>query len=1028
MEQNIILCKASAGSGKTFMLVKEFLKSALIAPYSYKNILAITFTNKATAEMKERILDTLKVLSISNSSPMYEVLVNELPAHINIQKQAQIVLKNILHDYQHFSVMTIDSFFLQLLRSFARELSLPPSMNVMLNLDVVIKQCIESLYDDYGKNDFASRWMRAFVEDKMAQEKKWKINNEIKKLAQELFKEINIDNINSLDEAIHDKIIQHCNATIQSFRNHLKELAQKIKDLIAAEGFESDVTSAYKSFLKKIFTENLVDVNASMSKILNEEQNIYPQKASANTKVALQNLWDTQLKKLTLQIIDYDDKERLLFNSANLVKENFHSYILLYALIEKIQNYRKEEEAILISDLNNFIASLIHSDAVTFIYEKVGLRYNTILMDEFQDTSTLQWNNVLPLLLELLAQDNGKILIVGDAKQSIYRWRGGNLQLILKNVKKDLKPFSNLQLKESILDTNWRSLPKIVAFNNFVFGQNTTQLGLTEEIKNVFEDATQKAASKANDQGWVTMQYYEKPDRKHSVEDKQRIAQDELQQILNYISIAIEDGYNYADIAILVKKNKVGIEIATFLRQNNIDIVSSEVLEFLSHPIIDMLLEACRHILDPNDDLTYLKCVKKIAHILKITQPLDVLLENKDKIEKILHRNALEEGLNMPLENLFYFILKKIGYTDAIDDFLVQFIDLVKQYNLKSIEELLLFMEEEGIKKSAQINNPNAVQILTIHKSKGLEFPIVIVPKIDWSFVDYSTDFKPKYLWLKTDISPYNDLNLFPLEFKAIMEKSIYSEAYNKEFEAQHIDIMNLLYVAFTRAVDRLHILLPKTKGEGEIKSANKLISSILKPDSFDSIDNEILQFGGRTPKNTRDKGHEILQNFPIVVNIPTDNNAFALRGNELITKEKNLGNVVHHLLYNFEKLYDNQSVTNILNDLNIPLDEHIFFIEKTKKILNQEQIASWYKEGIVCAEKEIIYKGKIIRPDVFIVFSDKIIVLDYKTGVYENSNKVQLLEYKAVIGQVFNLPVQAYLVYIREDIELLKIDSNDSN
>ncbi len=239
---------------------------------------------------------------------------------------------------------------------------------------------------------------------------------------------------------------------------------------------------------------------------------------------------------------------------------------------------------------------------------------------------------------------------------------------------------------------------------------------------------------------------------------------------------------------------------------------------------------------------------------------------------------------------------------------------------------------------------------------------------------------------------------------------------------------MNLLYVAFTRAVDRLHILLPKTKGEGEIKSANKLISSILKPDFFDSIDNEILQFGGRTPKNTRDKGHEILQNFPIVVNIPTDNNAFALRGNELITKEKNLGNVVHHLLYNFEKLYDSQSVTNILNNLNIPLDEQIFFIEKTKKILNQEQIASWYKEGIVCAEKEITYKGKIIRPDVFIIFSDNIIVLDYKTGVYENSNKVQLLEYKAVIGQVFNLPVQAYLVYIREDIELLKIDSNDSN
>ena len=1019
MSKNILLYRASAGSGKTFTLVYEYLKSALIQPQRYKNILAITFTNKATAEMKERIIRYLRLLGNGEATDMLPLLKENLPKHINIEKSATELLTFILHDYSNFSVMTIDSFFSMLLKSFAYELQLPPDMNILLHQQTALEYSVEQVLADYTSNKFTGQWLLEFVETKMSDGKKWKIQQDIKALARELLKN-NLSFADERDDEYLRMLIKHCHEVISTYDYTLANLAEECLVAIYNSGYTDCFNKNLISFLKKIKDKN-IDINATITKIIQGEVPVLKM-ADKNSKQGAIAIWHSHIQSIFFSIIDFYNKYSKAYHTAILIKKNFYSYILLRDIHTKLQEFRSKEDLILIHDINILISQLVKTDSVPFIYEKAGIRYDTILIDEFQDTSDVQWQNMLPLLWELLAKGGDKILVVGDAKQSIYRWRGGNLDLIQQNVYSDLLPYSEKQLSDLSLDTNYRSHEAIIDFNNLIFTHAIEFLPpYSGKINQVYAQPSQRCKPSHRNKGWVTIDFFTSWKNKNNLDLDERAAlqKEHRDLIIQHITEAIEDGYTYGDMAILLKKNSEATELANFLKSQRIPVISSDALLFAENPLISGLIAACYYIQQPHEALYYYSFLKKIVDIMQLPYTVQELIFREEIRKQILSVGSLPSLQFMPLYDVFLYLLKHI-FTIGIDDMTAQFLDIIQQRRIKSIEDFFQFWDDEGHTLSANSSRSNAIQILTIHKSKGLEFPIVILPNLEWKFNELSSYNKKTFLWLSTDEEPYARLKSYPVEYLSILEDSIYQEDYSVEAEARQLDVLNTLYVALTRAAHRLHLLLPHQEKLGEIKSANTLIYAILK--EYNIVTSGITYNAGqRMPKPFEE---DIDEEWEISLSFPKIQSSYFYKPYPYQDDTTLKGEILHAILSQIHRSENLHSIiTKILLQYHLDTNDSYQYLGIIKNLTHTSQWQEWiskYKD--IEVERELIWKNKILRPDLYFISDSDITLVDYKTGIPSNSHHTQIKEYANALFDIYKKNIYSYIIYIFPDIHIIKI------
>ncbi len=1065
--------KSSAGSGKTFTLVKEYLRIVLEFPEDYKHILAITFTNKATAEMKSRIVDSLVELSENRNESLEKILQPELPK-INIARQAKKALGFILHDYSSFSVCTIDSFFQKVMRSLAREIHLPLRFEVEMKKDEVIEQITEKLLNDVGKDAELTEWLSDLVLQKLDDEKGWNIENDIRFIADQLFKERSISDESLSREKIRN-VFKQLHTLKRSFENTMKSFGDDAVAMIESNGFtSSDFTQKDRGvagYFYKIRNYNGAEKykpNSHVLKAAESSDNWIPK--SSPRKNELIGFVESSLQKHLQQTLKFLEERFPIYTGAIEALKKIYVLGLVNDLQKKLSEYREEKNTVLISDTPKILHSFISTDDAPFIFEKTGNRYKHFLIDEFQDTSDLQWKNLLPLIVNSLGSGNF-CMVVGDAKQSIYRWRGGNMNLLARELRKELQPFNSI-IKEENLSTNYRSKLTIIDFNNvFFYGVPAIvnrELELNENtlLHLVYsDDLIQKVAEKNNAGGFVSAQFFD-DDKSTDDADLLKWKDKALNKMLEIIHASLKQNFSMSDLTILVRNNQEGNDVADFLFAHGITkILSPDSLLLSRSSVIRFLIHLCRFLSDNNNQIARSEILyyyaahhsdhehndlhrlftdqsrsgkrkPKTGNTLFDTNGFDDTLFNK-----VLPREFTEHVLylsKLPVYELSEHLIRIFSLNKNPDAYIQRFQDLVLEYATKNNSSLTGFLqwwdESETVRNCSVTipENEDAIRIMTIHKSKGLQFPIVIMPFVDWKLLPDNRDL----LWVSSTEKPFDELGTVPLSSSKKLLDTCFKESYRDEITSAVIDNINLLYVAFTRAEEQLYIFCPADK-EGDLNTTGKLISRVIQQQADWNAhvsEDKTFSLGKKQVHTNNEKKKKqssfTLRNYPSNkwqgrISITTHSKDLI----DLIQSPKNLkinyGILVHKIL----------SEINSEADIEKTISKYYFeglFSETEKKNLEEEihlllsipEVKYFFTdEWSVKSEREIILPdGEILRPDRVLIRGNKAIVIDFKTGKESPAHAKQVNRYAEILSSMNYSDVEKYLVYVNEKL-VKKVD-----
>ena len=603
----LVIYKASAGSGKTFTLATEYIKLLIVNPRAYRNILAVTFTNKATAEMKERILTQLYGISINdtNSAPYIQNITKSL--HLpqsDIMAAAGKALNYILHDYSYFRIETIDSFFQSVMRNLARELRLGTNMNLEIDNVGVLNDAVDAMIEKLTRNSPVLVWLLEYINEKIENDHRWNISDEIKQFGLNIFNEEYLEKGSRLRTKLKQEVyLRNYRAKLKSIREdilkQMKELAEQFQQTMEKNGINSSDIKYGKTiigyFLKisnGIINEKVR--NVTIEKFLSDAEEWLPK--TSKSKDTFRPVVKNKLLPLLQECEKIRHSNNILLNSCDLSLHYLNNLQLLASIDEEVKTQNRDNNRFLLSDTNALLHDLVQDDDPSFVFEKVGINIQHVMIDEFQDTSRMQWNNFKLLLLEGLSQGSNS-LIVGDVKQSIYRWRNGDWR-ILNGLKDSIGAFP---IKIKTLTTNHRSENNVICFNNRLFKEACRFLNETykekenkdcEELLSAYADVCQLSTQKEN-KGYVRMEFLDS--------DKDKTYEERM---LNSIGIEIqrlvESGVYPSDIAILVRKNKVIPLIADYFKQNMpYRVVSDNAFRMDASPAICMVINALRYLSDP---------------------------------------------------------------------------------------------------------------------------------------------------------------------------------------------------------------------------------------------------------------------------------------------------------------------------------------------------------------------------------------------------------------------------------------------
>lgn len=1042
----LIIYDASAGSGKTYTLVKEYLSKLLRVHETdyFKKMLAITFTNKAVAEMKERILSTLvdfsKLQDVSQASDMHKDLSVSLGISIEeIQAKAKRILHHLLQDYSGFSIETIDSFNHRIIRTFAKDLKLNSNFEVSLDSKLWIEEAVDKLISRAGTEDKEiTDYLLNYTYSKLQEDKAWNTRSEIIKAADLIGKENHREAIEALQE--HE---------LKDFTKLRTKIIQK------QEAIEKQLASTAQAVLDRIDDQSILHTSFPRGSFPNFLKNMASN--PRETEIKLKNKWVTDIldvggysfynKSVSDDIkasidalesffVDSFKEIHRLWRERKLIIE-IRKELLPMALINLVANelalLQKEHNFILISDFNQLIGDEIKDQPAPFIYERLGERYRHYYIDEFQDTSVAQWQNMQALLDHSLSQEAenglpGSVMLVGDAKQSIYRWRGGNPEQFIDIAQKKT-PFQieEDQIRTEVLGTNYRSHKNIIDFNNKFF-TFTADILKNESHKHLYEIGNQQAFNK-KEEGYIQIKFLE--DLKN---DDER-AEVHPQHVLEIVKQVHEEGMRYSDICVLTRFKNQGIAVGQTLTKAGIPIISSETLLLQSSDKVMALVNGLRVLLFPKEKEPRLQLGYFLFEHLEIAGEqhdfLVDILEPKSIIGfiKKLKEYGVDLKADMVLEtnlyDIFENLIRSFKLESEEDAFIFSFMNVVHAFSMQQVGTQHLFLEYwDNKKKDLSIpasEELDAVQIMTIHKSKGLEFPVVIYPFANPRFGDLS---KTKE-WIPWDKEAYGVGELYiniKEDLKHINPK--YAELFEEIKNKVTLDYLNIVYVAFTRASQQLYVITDKEKKEIDPPSLSNILEQFISSHKMKFEEEEhCYKFGAKPQlKDVVEKKEKIIepkysitrQGLHHIVSQSAD--LWEHEAYEAIT----YGNLVHEVL---EQIHQSSDLENVINRIQnrYPIDHTLLnTIESSvSKIIQHPELAYLFDgSSEVRTEMSILTKAKELKRIDRVNFlpNGELSLLDYKTGEPKEADKQQLLLYADALEEMGYKLKDKLLVYISKD------------
>ena len=882
MVKPLTVYKASAGSGKTFTLAVEYIKLLVQNPTSYRNILAVTFTNKATEEMKMRILSQLYGISqgLDDSKSYTDRILALTGLPINtIKERAGIALRLLLHNYNYFRVETIDSFFQSVLRNLARELDLTANLRISLNDTQVEEQAVDQLIDSLTHTDRMLQWLLSYIMEKINDDHSWNIIGQVKQFGKTIFRDYYKANRKELGNVISQKgFMEEYTKQLKELRStaleHMKAMGNEFFDILESEGLSIDDLSNKKSGVAGFFIKlqnGVFDESIEGKRVCDCRED--PEKWYSKKSEQAAHIYavaESSLRPLLIRAMDERPRQYKIYQSADLTLRHLSQLRLLGSIEQKVRNLNEEANRFLLSDTQQLLHDLISDSDSPFIFEKIGTQLEHVMIDEFQDTSTVQWQNFKVLLQECMSHQDSQNLIVGDVKQSIYRWRSGDWRLL--NAIDQQFPYAQESVEIQPLKVNWRSARNIIEFNNAFFqtaakqeyeAQREEYPAGAEQLRHAYDDVAQEIPEGRDRSGYVNIRLLPADDYQEQT----------MTAIADTIRALQQQGVALHDIAILVRTNKHIPLIAAYFDEHlpDVRIISDEAFRLDASVSICLLIQAL-HLLTHPDDLLAKATIVKLyqREVLQDKVDDDLFLLHKEAFDSLLpeaYIQHLEELRTMPLyeltEHLFaIFGLERLegqsAYICAFFDQLTAFLQESLDYpNLPpgiasdspehpipvsnppvSLIRFLREWDESLCTKTIQSDEITGIRLISIHKSKGLEFDHVFIPFCDWQLEN-----QDNILWCQPDEKPFNALPLAPVDYSSKqLLGTIYEDDYRHEHLQTVVDNLNLLYVAFTRASKSLHVIgrrNAKNSRSSLIEQVLPFVAESLSDTALEGLDND---------------------------------------------------------------------------------------------------------------------------------------------------------------------------------------------
>ena len=1104
MEEHLTVYRASAGSGKTFTLAVEYISLLVKDPENYQHILAVTFTNKATQEMKMRILSQL--YGIANSLQSSQQYFNKVKEKTNmpdavIRNNARAALTLLIHRYNNFRILTIDAFFQQVLRNLAHELGQTANLRVDLNNEEITEKAVDQMIESLEKGQPVLQWISTYINNSIEDDNGWNIIGKIKTFGTNIFKDIYKAHEANLKEQLSNaddfKVYE---TTLRKRRNDIrKTFNSKARSILnEIKNANLDIPSNYRSGLYKYLTDSAIapltnkPLKAGVLKANESPQNWTSSKCAKADKQQIQTLAAEVLSAQLSELIAYNNDNWNEFQSIQLTLSHLSELRLLHAIADAGDNLTKDTNRFMLSNTQALLKELIADSDTPFIFERIGARLKHVMIDEFQDTSTIQWQNFQVLLANCMAQELSQNLIVGDIKQSVYRWRQGDWG-ILNNIEKS---FAHQKIRLETLDYNYRSEKRIIDFNNAFWEQcvaNTAKevaqddAEKAEIVQKAYEDVAQKT-HKTTENGFVKISLYPSKSMKEAV----------LEELIETIKELFNNGYggkNQSKIAILVRSKSNIQDIVNALLQsfgNEINIVSDEAFRLDASLSVNIIVSAMHLLTHPDDVLTRGKLVKLYNQevlkkpltdtdlLVSINESNNIDTKNIDKKERrklateqqmaklnsqlppeyVANRELL---LGLPIVDLVdkLFMLFGLDQLEGQSSYICTLYDTLNDFlkdHTADIDDFINEWENSLSSKTIQSDEIEGIRIMTIHKSKGLEFDNVIIPFCNWEMEKKGT------LWCETKNkpAPYNKLPLLPIDFsRDKLIGTVFEDDYKEEHFQNIVDNLNLLYVAFTRASKNLFVFglrqgkttldniakgTPPGNRSYAIELALRQVSEQLQGSSLsfpDDIGSEIhFEYGTLVPE-THEKEHAVADNpflikpdkhivsiatYPQAATFKQSNKSIEfVKGEDVDPSDRTryikIGNVLHQL---FSTIYTTADIPTRLNELEqqgIIYNDEITSAQLRTRIedaITNPQVQEWfskrwqlYNECTILEYNKDTNEVEEHRPDRVMTDGKEFVVVDFKFGKEREEYKKQVQQYMEILIRMGHKKVSGYLWYV---------------
>ena len=1040
---------ASAGSGKTYTLSKEYIKLLFLAPQddAYKKILAITFTNKAVEEMKNRIVGSLYGFSLdaTKTSEKNTAFLAEIAKEIekpiaDLKLKSKRIIKNIIHNYAAFDILTIDKFTHKVIRTFAQDLKLPSQFDIALDTDLLLQEAVDTVINQAGTDAEITKLLIDYSNQKADDDKNWDVTRELFEASRLLTKETHAKEIETIQEkSINDfEVFKGFleNKTAQK-KQEAKEVAASVLLLLKDKGVDNASFSrkTYPNFLLKVLND---DCDITNPRHL-EEDDIKVNKTAKDKDIIAALVPDLILKNKEIYAL-YGE---IQFYEA--IEKNINPLTLLQKIREAFVHLQEDQQLVSIADFNKLIHEQIKNQPAPFIYERLGEKYRHFFIDEFQDTSEMQWNNLIPLIENSLSsmENNikGTLMIVGDPKQSIYRWRGGKAEQFIALADKTQKgPFPMVDKETVWLEKNYRSFDEVIDFNNSFFAFMSGYFN-NASYKQLYEtESFQKTTNKPG--GYVSITLLADETEEQTTFDDDALNEVQKAYILKThqkIEELIALGYNKSDIAILTRKNKEGYWLAEYLTKQGVPILTSESLLLENATEIKTIIAWLQFIENNKNQEAKTDLLYYLAEELKVEDKHLFITSGMEFVkldfEQFLLTKGFEFSFNDCRKKSLYetieYLISKFCVSKKDTAYTQYFLDIVLEKTIKaqaSISDFLYYWDTVGFKKS--IPSPegvDAIRIMSIHKSKGLEFPVVILPFMEADLYRIQSD----PVWLDFPEENTFDRVMVNKTKKVAFFNSQAQSVYEEKEQEELLDLVNVLYVAMTRPVEQLHIItrvINTSKGLANNLSSY-FINYLQLKQNFQFSE---MQF---------EKGVFQLTSEPETLNETT----FTIKSvNEKLkwskikiaqreslmwgTKQESaiaFGNNIHEVLSKIKTFDDIETAVNTAEQEGVlPTTHKSEIVGLLNKIINHPELSLYFTEEYKVYNEQVVLQNNKQNaiPDRIMIKGNEAIIIDYKTGDVLPKHQQQINLYASLLEEMGYTVAKKILVYIQDEINIIHL------